>query len=134
MVLEAVDQIIDFLKDKRVWWEHHNNSFLEENGFWDVHFPNEWKDPLLELDALDLLDLASLGKKSKVFNQNWPLSLKEYIEKCFDLPLERSFDPNELQYQKMELKQLSRGMSPKKLEEVEFLGKIFHSNCSGAGE
>jgi hypothetical protein len=138
MALKAVDEIIAFLQDKRVWWEHHNNSFLEENGFWDIYFPNEWKDPLLALDALDLLDLATYGKNSKVYRCDWPESLKDYIANCFDLPLQRSVDPNELKYEKFELKdtmQLSRGMSPKKLHEVETLGKIgCLSNNSGSSE
>ena len=69
--MQQVNAIMDFLKDKRVWWEYHNNSFLGENGFWDLHFPQEWKDPLLTLDQMDLLDLASFGTESKVFNVNF---------------------------------------------------------------
>lgn len=125
MVLKEIDKIIDFIRDKRVWWEYHNNSFLGENGFWDLHFPNEWKEPLMELNQLDLLNLATFGLHSKVYSCDWPESLKDFIRNCYTLPLKRD---NSLNLKKLKLKdtmQLSRGMSPKKLHEVESLCKIF---------
>ena len=65
---DSIDDIKEFIKDKRVWWEHHNNSFLGEDGFWELHFPNEWKNCLSNLDSVELLDLATFGLDSKVFN------------------------------------------------------------------
>lgn len=124
MIEREIDDIINFIKDKRVWWEYHNNSFLGENGFWDLYFPQDWKLPLLQLEQLDLLDLATFGMHSKVYKSDWPDSLKDFIRNCYSLPLNRL---NSMNLEKLKLKdkmQLSRGMSPKKLHEVESLGMV----------
>ena len=81
------------------------NFFVEE--YWEKRVPEEWKEPLLETKMKDLL-LMPTGR----VKETWPESLKEFIQKCNQICLDRSFRKEAVTPVKLD-NAMKKGMCPK---------------------
>ncbi|KAG0340884.1 Methyltransferase-like protein 25 [Podila humilis] len=118
---------------------------------WETKMPQEWRDafesPRGKLSSLDLMELVSLGTlrdynkqpghaadqgttgaASNTYNsQDWPESLKEFIQMIKKLSINRTLDPDYAKFKDTLDIHLIPGMSPKKLHEVEILSGLMAS-------
>ncbi|KAI1290659.1 hypothetical protein EDD11_009117 [Mortierella claussenii] len=114
---------------------------------WETRMPQEWRDAFESeegrLSSQDLMELVSLGKlrdfkqpsttsteattvdESRSSDpQDWPESLKEFVEMVKRLSINRTLDPNFTKFKDTLDIHLTPGMSPKKLHEVEILSGL----------